>query len=96
VASITMSDYKQASDTLRMTDLRQPMKDDGFILMDKVLVNLQGTKHRNRPNVETKVFHRDFFTGMEKRDFPPRSMRRSTPISTAGSLVWSILVFGSR
>lgn len=83
-----MSDYKQASDTLRMTDLRQPMKDDGFILMDKVLVNLQGTKHRNRPNVETKVFHRDFFYWYGKERFPTTLNETLYPYLDSGKLGW--------
>lgn len=87
MASITVSDYKQASDTLRLTDLRQSLYDEGAILMDKVLVNLHGSEHRNRRNVEAKVFRRDFFTGMKGRYFPPRSVRRCAPTSRTESSI---------
>ncbi|MEI7786731.1 MAG: cytochrome P450, partial [Betaproteobacteria bacterium] len=61
MASIVVSGYQMANETLRMSDLRQALYDEGAILMDKVLVNLHGPEHRNRRNIETKVFRRDFF-----------------------------------
>ena len=60
MASIVVSGYKQAKDTLRISDLRQALYDEGAVLMEKVLVNLHGDEHRARRNVEIKVFRRDF------------------------------------
>ncbi len=70
MATVVISDFKHAQDTLRMTDLRQALYDEGAILMDKVLVNLHGEEHRSRRSIETKVFRRDFFEWYEKQVFP--------------------------
>ena len=43
-----ITDYQQAAKTLRQSDLRQGLYDEGAVLMDGVLVNLHGEKHRAR------------------------------------------------
>ena len=94
MASITVSDYKQASDTLRLTDLRQSLYDEGAILMDKVLVNLHGSEHRNRRNVEAKVFRRDFFHWYEREIFPTTLSETLRPYLENGKL--DLVDFGFR
>ena len=39
MASLVVSGYQEANETLRMPDLRQALYDEGAILMEKVLVN---------------------------------------------------------
>lgn len=70
MAMITVSGYQEANETLRLSDLRQALYDEGAILMEKVLVNLHGQEHRNRRQIETKVFRRDFFQWYETEVFP--------------------------
>ena len=55
-----ITDYQQAAKTLRQSDLRQGLYDEGAVLMDGVLVNLHGEKHRTRRSLENKVFRRGF------------------------------------
>ena len=66
----TITDYQQAAMTLRQSGLRQGLYDEGAVLMDGVLVNLDGEKHRSRRSVENKVFRRGFFQHYEKEIFP--------------------------
>lgn len=82
--SIVVSEFKQASDTLRMTDLRQALYDEGAILMEKVLVNLHGDEHKTRRAIETKVFRRDFFEWYEKQVFPATLRETLAPYLAAG------------
>ena len=65
-----ITDYQQAAKTLRQSDLRQGLYDEGAVLMDGVLVNLHGEKHRTRRSLENKVFRRGFFQHYEKKVFP--------------------------
>ncbi len=65
-----VKDYQQAARVLRDTNLRQGLYDEGAVLMDGVLVNLHGEKHRARRSLENKVFRRGFFTHYEKEVFP--------------------------
>ncbi len=65
-----ITDYQQASKTLRQSDLRQGLYDEGAVLMDGVLVNLHGEKHRARRALENKVFRRGFLQHYEKNVFP--------------------------
>ena len=65
-----ITDYQHAAKTLRQNDLRQGLYDEGAVLMDGVLVNLHGEKHRARRGLENKVFRRGFFQHYEKEVFP--------------------------
>lgn len=65
-----ITDYRQAAKTLRQRDLRQGLYDEGAVLMEGVLVNLHGEKHRARRALETKVFRKEFFHYYEKEVFP--------------------------
>lgn len=94
MATITVSDYKLAGDTLRLSDLRQSLYDEGAILMEKVLVNLHGAEHRSRRNVEAKVFRRDFFHWYEREVFPATLNETLRPYLSAGKL--DLVDFGFR
>ncbi|MGV0035856.1 MAG: cytochrome P450 [Candidatus Azotimanducaceae bacterium WSBS_2022_MAG_OTU7] len=65
-----ITDYQQAAKTLRQSDLRQGLYDEGAVLMDGVLVNLHGEKHRARRGLVNKVFRRGFLQHYEKEVFP--------------------------
>lgn len=65
-----ITDYQLAAKTLRERDLRQGLYDEGAVLMDGVLVNLHGEKHRARRGLETKVFRKEFFHYYEREVFP--------------------------
>ena len=94
MASIVVSGYKQAKDTLRISDLRQALYDEGAVLMEKVLVNLHGDEHRARRNVEIKVFRRDFFQWYETHVFPATLQETLQPHLAAGKA--DLVDFGFR
>ena len=94
MTSIVVSGYKQASDTLRLADLRQALYDEGAILMEKVLVNLHGDEHRNRRLIETKVFRRDFFQWYETQIFPATLRETLAPYLASGKT--DLVDFGFR
>lgn len=94
MTSIVVSSYKQANDTLRMTDLRQALYDEGAVLMEKVLVNLHGDAHRTRRAIETKVFRRDFFEWYEKQVFPTTLSETLSPYLAAAKT--DLVDFGFR
>lgn len=86
MGTIVVKGYKEASDTLRMADLRQALYDDGAILMEKVLVNLHGEEHRKRRNVEAKVLRRDYFRWYEEEVFPRTLAETFAPYLAAGKV----------
>ena len=86
MGTIVVKGYREASDTLRMADLRQALYDDGAILMEKVLVNLHGEEHRKRRNVEAKVLRRDYFRWYEEEVFPRTLAETFAPYRTAGKV----------
>ncbi len=94
MASIVVSGYQLANETLRMADLRQALYDEGAILMDKVLVNLHGQEHRQRRNIETKVFRRDFFQWYETQVFPQTLKETLAPYLASGKT--DLVDFGFR
>ena len=94
MSSIVVSGYKEASDTLRLSDLRQALYDEGAILMEKVLVNLHGDEHRSRRLIETKVFRRDFFQWYESTVFPTTLRETLAPYLVAGKT--DLVDFGFR
>ena len=88
MTAIVVSEYKHANETLRLTDLRQALYDEGAILMEKVLVNLHGEEHRARRGIEIKVFRRDFFEWYEKQVFPT-TLRDKFPWAMGVPSTWS-------
>ena len=70
MTSTPITDYKIASKVLRQRNLRQGLYDEGAVLMDGVLVNLHGDRHKARRGLENKVFRRDFFHFYEQEVFP--------------------------
>ena len=94
MSPIVVSDYKNVHDTLRLTDLRQALYDEGAILMEKVLVNLHGDERRTRRGIEIKVFRRDFFEWYEKQVFPITLRETLSPYLAAGKT--DLVDFGFR
>lgn len=86
MSTITVKGYKDASDTLRLPDLRQALYDEGAILMAKVIVNLHGEEHRRRRNVEGKVLRRDYFRWYETEVFPRTLKETFAPYLAAGKI----------
>ena len=52
--SYTINDFKTASETLRVNDLRQSLYDAGANLVDKVLINLHGKEHQISRKIDAK------------------------------------------
>ncbi len=92
--SHTITDYRQASKALREKNLRQALYDEGAVVMQDVLVNLHGTEHRARRNLETRVFRRDFFRYYETEVFPKTLSETLTPYVDAGGM--DLVDFGYR
>src|SRR4051812_17619602 len=84
MADISIDTYKEAEDTLRRTDLRQALYDEGAILMQKVLVNLHGDEHLLRKRVVTKILRPAFFHFYEKNVFRPTVTQTLAPYIAAG------------
>ena len=94
MVAIVVSGYKLANDTLRLSDLRQALYDEGAILMENVLVNLHGDEHRTRRAIETKVFRRDFFQWYETQVFPATLRETLAPYLASGKT--DLVDFGFR
>lgn len=94
MTAIVVSGYQAANETLRLSDLRQALYDEGAILMEKVLVNLHGQEHRSRRQIETKVFRRDFFQWYETEVFPHTLKETLAPYLAQGST--DLVDFGFR
>ncbi len=82
--SYSISDFKTASETLRVNDLKQALYDAGAILMDKVLVNLHGKEHQMRRKVEAKILKPNFFRWYETEVFQKTLDETITPYLKAG------------
>ncbi len=80
-----IEDFAGCADALRNSDMRQALYDEGAILMEKVLVNLHGTEHRDRRQAEAKVFRKDFFHYYEKQVLPQTLEETIAPFRDAGS-----------
>lgn len=90
----TITEYKEASKALREKNLRQALYDEGAVVMKDVLVNLHGSEHRARRNLETKVFRRDFFRYYEAEVFPTTLKETLAPYVDAGKM--DLVDFGYR
>lgn len=86
MATITVSSYKDAGETLRTPDLRQALYDEGAILMEKTIVNLHGDEHRARRIVEGKVLRRDYFRWYETQVFPITLQETLAPYLAKGKV----------
>ena len=54
MAEHIFTDYNDATQALRIKDLKQSLYDDGEVIMDKVLVCLHGDEHKKRRKLEMK------------------------------------------
>jgi len=82
MATVNVTGYKEANQTLALADLKQSLYDEGKVLMDRVLVTLHGEEHRARRLLEMRLFKKDFFNYYEKQVLPPvvaRTLARFLP-----------------
>ena len=70
MATINVTGFREAQQTLSLPDLKQALYDEGAALMDQVLVTLHGEEHRRRRLLEMKIFKKDFFAYYESQVFP--------------------------
>ena len=84
MTSIVVSGYKQANDTLRLSDLRQALYDEGAVIMADVLLVLHGAAHRARRGLELRVFRRDFSRYYEQDVFPATLAQTIAPYERQG------------
>ncbi|RME64780.1 MAG: cytochrome P450 [Alphaproteobacteria bacterium] len=80
----SIESFAGCADALRKNDLRQALYDEGAVLMEKVLVNLHGSEHRERRQAEAKVFRKDFFHYYEKQVLPQTLQETIAPFVKAG------------
>ena len=84
MATVTISHYDHASQTLRNHDLAQSLYDEGAVIMRDVLLTLHGDAHRARRALELRVFRRDFSRYYEREVFPRTFAETITPFEHAG------------
>ncbi len=82
MATVNVTGYREANQTLALADLKQSLYDEGKVLMDRVLVTLHGEEHRVRRLLEMRIFKKDFFNYYEKQVLPAvveRTLARFLP-----------------
>lgn len=84
--AITISTFEEAKDVYRQKDLRQALYDDGAVIMEDVLVNLHGGRHRQRRRIENRIFRRDTFDHYERDLFPAVTEKTVAPYIAAGGV----------
>ena len=82
------TDYNDATQALRIKDLKQSLYDDGEVIMDKVLVCLHGEEHKKRRKLENKIFTRDVFQKYENIIFPKTINETLEPYNESGKMDW--------
>ena len=66
---LIIADWHLAREAYRSRFLRQGLYDGG-VVMQNVLINLHGTKHRDRRRLENPLFRRDVLFEYERTSFP--------------------------
>lgn len=79
-----ITDFDACSRTLRQTELRQALYDEAAVLMERCLVNLHGSEHRARRNVEATVFRKTIFVEYERNILPHTLAETLQPFLEAG------------
>ena len=94
MAEHIFTDYNDATQALRIKDLKQSLYDDGEVIMDKVLVCLHGDEHKKRRKLENKIFTRDVFQKYENIIFPKTINETLEPYEESGKM--DLVDFGFR
>jgi cytochrome P450 len=94
MAEHIFTDYSDATQALRIKDLKQSLYDDGEVIMDKVLVCLHGDEHKKRRKLENKIFTRDVFQKYENIIFPKTINETLEPYKASGKM--DLVDFGFR
>lgn len=84
MTEITIDTYREAEETLKRTDLRQALYDEGEMLMKRVLVNLHGEEHRKRKRIVTRILRQDFYHFYERTVFRETLAQTLAPFLEAG------------
>ena len=88
------TEYNDATQALRIKDLKQSLYDDGEVIMDKVLVCLHGDEHKKRRKLENKIFTREIFQKYENIIFPKTINQTLDPYKETGEM--DLVDFGFR
>ena len=72
----TLTSFEQCAEALRNPNMRSSLHDEGALLLERVVLSLYGSEHRNRRNAESKIFRRDFFHHYE-REVLPRTLEQT-------------------
>lgn len=94
MATINISDFRDAQDALRNSDLAQALYEQGGVVMDDVLISLHGAEHHKRRVTEFAVFGRGFFRYYEREVFPPTLNKTIAPYLDEGRA--DLVEFGYR
>lgn len=94
MATVTVTGYREANQALALPDLKQSLYDEGKVLMDRVLVTLDGEDHRRRRLLEMRIFKKDFFHYYEKEVLPPVVERTLAKFRATGRA--DLMDFGRR
>lgn len=80
----TTADYAVCEAALRNHDLAQALYEAGEVVMKDVLLTLHGDAHRQRKQLELRVFRRNFFRYYEQDVFPATLEQTMAPFEAAG------------
>ena len=94
MAEHIFTEYNDATQALRIKDLKQSLYDDGEVIMDKVLVCLHGDEHKKRRKLENKIFTREIFQKYENIIFPKTINETLDPYKETGEM--DLVDFGFR
>ena len=94
MAEHIFTEYNDATQALRIKDLKQSLYDDGEVIMDKVLVCLHGDEHKKRRKLENKIFTREIFQKYENIIFPKTINQTLDPYKETGEM--DLVDFGFR
>ncbi len=86
--------YEGAIEALRHPHLAQALYDAGAVVMDQVLLTLDGDAHRARRALENRVFRKEFLAYYEREVFRPTLAHALAPYLAAGRA--DLIEFGRR
>jgi cytochrome P450 len=82
--TVEITNYKEVRAALLNRNLKQALYDEGAVVMQDVLLDLHGREHRDRRNIEHRVFRRDFMRYYEKELFPKVLEETLSPLLDQG------------
>jgi cytochrome P450 len=70
MADVVIDTFAEAREVYRQKELRQGLYDAGAVVMESVLINLHGERHKQRRRLENRMFRRETFDHYERDLFP--------------------------